>query len=156
MSKECCSTQSPNAHTPQCMPPRFKETKRLSSEEALDLICGPRMEFYGPPKENLQDIADTWTPYVKRALALRGALNATDVCTLMIMLKCVRQARGYHRDSTVDISGYSVLAEVLNEEDSFEAFVMKAADRVEGWTAQQAFINRFLPGRFDKEASDGE
>ena len=136
---------------------RMATTKKLSSEEALDLICGPRMTFYGPPKENLQDIADTWTPYVRRVLALRGSLNATDVCTLMIMLKCVRQARGYHRDSTVDVSGYSVLAEVLNEEDSFEVFVMKAAEKIEGWAAQRTFINRFLPGRYDKEVQpDGE
>jgi len=30
-------------------------SKKLTPEEALDLICGPRMEFYGPPQENLQD-----------------------------------------------------------------------------------------------------
>ncbi len=144
---KCCPTHSPNAHTPQCKSPRESE-KKLSPLEALDLVCGPRMDFYGPPKENLQDIADTWTPYVKRVLELRGSLNATDVCTLMIMLKCVRQARGYHRDSTVDISGYAVLAEVLNDEDAFSMFVMRAAEKVDGWAAQRAFINRFLPGRY--------
>ncbi len=125
-------------------------SKKLSSEEALDLICGPRMEFYGPPKENLQDIADTWTPYVKRVLALRGALNATDICTLMIMLKCVRQARGYHRDSTVDVSGYAVLGEVLNEEDSFEVFVLHAADKIENKIERIQFTDRFLPGYFNE------
>ncbi len=129
-------------------------SKKLSSEEALDLICGPRMEFYGPPKENLQDIADTWTPYIKRVLALRGALSATDICTLMILLKCVRQARGYHRDSTVDISGYSVLAEILNEEDSFEAFVLRAADKIKNKIKRIQFIDRFLPGHLNKETDD--
>ncbi len=131
-------------------------SKKLSSEEALDLICGPRMEFYGPPKENLQDIADTWTPYVKRVLALRGALNATDICTLMIMLKCMRQARGYHRDSTVDVSGYSVLAEVLNEEDSFEVFVLRAAQRMDNKIERIQFIDRFLPGHFNKEVLEDD
>ena len=130
-------------------------TKKLSPLEALDLVCGPRMEFYGPPKENLQDIADTWTPYVRRALALRGSLDATDVCTLMIMLKCVRQARGYHRDSTVDISGYAVLAEVLNEEDSFKMFVMRAADRIDDYHERVAFIDRFLPGYLKESENAG-
>ncbi len=129
--------------------------KKLSPLEALDLVCGPRMSFYGPPKENLQDIADTWTPYVKRALELRGSLNATDVCTLMIMLKCVRQARGYHRDSTVDISGYAVLAEVLNDERAFELFVMRAADKINDYGKRIAFIDRFLPGYLDKESQAG-
>ncbi len=130
--------------------------KKLSSEEALDLICGPRMEFYGPPKENLQDIADTWNPYIKRVLALRGALNATDICTLMIMLKCVRQVRGYHRDSTVDVSGYAVLAEVLNEEDSFETFVLRAAGRIENKIERIQFTDRFLPGYFNKEVMEDD
>ncbi len=85
----------------------YMTEKKLAPEEALDLICGPRMEFYGPPKENLQDIADTWTPYVKRALEIRGCLNANDVTMLMVMLKTIRQVRGYHRDSTVDICGYA-------------------------------------------------
>ena len=104
-------------------------SKKLTPEEALDLICGPRMEFYGPPQENLQDIADTWTPYVTRALKVRGCLNATDVTMLMVMLKAIRQVRGYHRDSSVDICGYAALAEVLNDPESFEIFIRRAAKK---------------------------
>ena len=126
-------------------------TKRLAPEEALDLICGPRMEFYGPPSENLQDIADTWTPYVKRALEVKGCLDSTDVTMLMVMLKAIRQVRGYHRDSTVDICGYAALAEVLSEEDSFKTFVLRAAEKICNKMERTVFINKLLPGYFDKE-----
>lgn len=131
-------------------PLKKHEAKKLTPEEALDLVCGPRMEFYGPPKENLQDIADTWTPYVKRALKLRDELTGTDVATLMVMLKCMRQVRGYHRDSTVDISGYSTLMEILNEPDSFAVFVKRAAEKIENEEERLVFIERFLK----KESND--
>ena len=119
-------------------------SKKLAPEEALDLICGPRMEFYGPPKENLQDIADTWTPYVRRALEEKGALDATDVTMLMVLLKTIRQVRGYHRDSTVDICGYAALAEVLNDEDSFEMFVLRASKKIFFEEDREAFLKKFL------------
>ena len=73
------------------------------------------MAEYGPPEENLNDIAESWTPYVKRAIELRGHLTATDVCLLMGILKSLRLVRGYHRDSVADLAGYAGLVEVLNE-----------------------------------------
>ncbi len=126
-------------------------SKKLAPEEALDLICGPRMEFYGPPQENLQDIADTWTPYVKRALDVKGRLDSTDVTMLMVLLKAIRQVRGYHRDSSVDICGYAALAEVLNDPDSFEIFVLRAAEKVCAGAEKTRFIEKFLPEYFTKE-----
>ena len=83
--------------------------------EANRLIHGQRMAEYGPPGENLEDIAEAWTPYVRRALTLRGRLTATDVSLLMGILKIVRLVRGYHRDSVADLAGYAGLVEVLNE-----------------------------------------
>jgi len=112
--------------------------------EGLDLICGSRMEHYGPPQHNLGDIAASWTPYVKRALATRDALDGTDVCALMIILKVIRQARGYNRDSTTDICGYAGLAEVLNEPEAFEAFVLRAANEIKNPDERAAFVKRLL------------
>ena len=117
---------------------------RFVTEEAMELICGPRLEFYGMPSENLQDIADTWTPYVRRALEVKGALDATDVTMLMVLLKAIRQVRGYHRDSTVDICGYAALAEVLNDEDSFEMFVLRASKKIFFEEDREAFLKKFL------------
>lgn len=122
--------------------------RKFSTEEAMDLICGSRMAYYGPPTENLEDIGATWTPYVRRALEQKGRLDGTDVCVLMVMLKAVRLVRGYHRDSVVDISGYAGLAEVLNEEEAFVAFVLRAASRLKG-KARGRFIKKFLTDRED-------
>ena len=97
-----------------CMP------KKLAALEALDLISGPRMSYYGTPEENLEDVAETWNPYVKRALKLQGYLTGTDVAILMIFLKGVRLVRGYHRDSVVDLIGYAELIEALNEKWALE------------------------------------
>lgn len=125
--------------------------KKQVAEEALDLICGPRMEYYGPPSENLEDIASTWTPYVKRALELRGKLNGTDVCMLMVLLKAVRLVRGYHRDSVVDVAGYSELAEVLNEEEAYRSFVLHAASQIKNRKERRRFVLKFLLGGVKKE-----
>ena len=121
--------------------------KRLAVEEALELICGPRMQFYGPPQENLEDIAASWTPYVKRAIETKGGLDGTDVCMLMVILKAVRQVRGYHRDSVVDVAGYAEIAEVINDDEAFEMFVVRAAGKIKSRKARGRFINKF----FDKE-----
>ena len=118
---------------------------RFVTEEAMELICGPRLEFYGMPSENLQDIADTWTPYVRRALEVKGALDATDVTMLMVLLKTIRQVRGYHRDSTVDICGYAALAEVLNDKDAFKEFVNRAAIKITDKDERKRFTDKFWP-----------
>lgn len=118
--------------------------EKLGVEEAIDLICGPRMGFYGPPWENIQDIADTWTPYVKRALKEKGSLDATDVNMLMIMLKAIRQVRGYHKDSTVDIAGYAELAATINDVQERRAFIRRAAEQISDKNERRQFIFRFI------------
>jgi hypothetical protein len=114
-------------------------------DEALDLICGPKMEYYGPPHENLEDIAQTWNPYVARALKVKGKLDGSDVAVLMILLKAMRLVRGYHRDSVVDIIGYSELLEVLNDSSAFKSFVHKAAEKIENEVKRVQFIAKLLP-----------
>lgn len=118
--------------------------EKLATEEAVDLICGPRMEFYGPPEENLQDIADVWTPYVMRALEAHEVLSATDVTMMMIMLKAIRQVRGYHKDSTVDIAGYAELAEVMNDPQARHAFIRRAAEKINNKEEARRFILKFV------------
>lgn len=124
--------------------------KKLVVKEALDLICGPRMANYGPPQENIGDIAAVWTPYVRRALECKESLNATDVCMMMIMLKCIRQVRGFNRDSVVDIAGYAELAEVLNDKEAFVAFVLHAAGQLKNRKERGRFVLKFL--KEEKEA----
>jgi hypothetical protein len=116
---------------------------KTAAEEAMGLICGPRMAFYGPPWENLASIGTVWTEYAKIALEDHGELNVTDVSMLMVLLKVMRQARGYHRDSTVDIIGYAALAEVTNDAVAREVFIMRAANQIEDHDERVAFLKQF-------------
>ena len=88
---------------------------KLVVEEALELITGERQAQYSHPVDNLSDIAEAWSVYLRRRLHTKFDVLATDVAALMILLKVIRQARGYNRDSTVDICGYAELMEVFNE-----------------------------------------
>lgn len=112
----------------------------LGVDEAMDAICGPRMAFYGPPDENIEDIARVWTPYIKRALEVKETLNGTDVCALMILLKVMRLVRGYHRDSMVDTIGYAQLMEVLNDKSAFTTFVHEASKRCKTETERKKVL----------------
>lgn len=50
-----------------------------------------------------------------RVERLKREVTVNDVCALMVILKQMRQADGYHRDSCVDTCGYAGLQEVLEE-----------------------------------------
>lgn len=85
------------------------------ADEASTIVSGARMDTYGPPTENLQDTADAWTLYLRRAFQARDALTVTDVCALMVLLKQFRQVNAYSRDSMVDTVGYALIAEMSND-----------------------------------------
>jgi len=94
-------------------------------EEAGKLIHGERQQHYGPPAENLGNIAEFFSIYIHGRLVawaregedpLDFHLDANDVCNLLVLLKTAREAtgQGYHRDSTVDVCGYAALKEVMH------------------------------------------
>lgn len=91
-------------------------TKPTVVEEASGIIRGERAKFYGAPWDNIGAIAKSWSAYLKTEV------SAFDVCNLMILLKVMRGAQGYHRDSVVDTVGYAALAEVLEDPEAREAF----------------------------------
>lgn len=117
-----------------------EEKHEFATEEGQRLIGGARMEHYGPPQNNLNDIGETWTTYAKRALDAKGYLNGTDVSAMMVLMKVIRQARGYHRDSTVDVCGYAGLMEALNDPEAYDRFVRDAADSLPDQTKRGAFL----------------
>lgn len=81
--------------------------------EAHGLIRGERLKFYGPPTKNFQRIADGWTAFLGERCTTPITVN--DVCAMMIILKQMRMAEGYHRDSATDTAGYAGLQEILEE-----------------------------------------
>ena len=96
---------------------------RTILKEAESLVSGPRQAAYGTPWDSLEGIGRAWTPYVEQALAKKGFLDGTDVANLMIILKAMRTAVGYHHDSFVDIAGYARIAQLLNDPDARAAFI---------------------------------
>lgn len=86
--------------------------------EAEKIIRGDRQEDYGHPSINLQRIATAWNGYFhNRPTVDEKPLTPHDVTQLMIILKAVRGAEGYKRDSAVDIGGYAALDSILAEDD---------------------------------------
>lgn len=76
------------------------------TKEAENIIFGDREATYGEPNKNLLMIANLWSAY------LGTKLTATQVCDMMILLKVARLKNSpQHRDSMVDIVGYTLLKE---------------------------------------------
>lgn len=76
------------------------------TKEAENIIFGDREATYGEPSKNLLMIANLWSAY------LGTKLTATQVCDMMILLKVARLKNSpQHRDSMVDIVGYTLLKE---------------------------------------------
>lgn len=84
-------------------------------DEAKEIIHGDREATYGDPGKNLRAIADLWEMYLHhRGLLNENAdsLRVEDVAQMMILLKIARLInQPTHRDSQVDICGYTALIE---------------------------------------------
>lgn len=73
--------------------------------EADAIIHGERAESYGPAEESFDRIGRLWSAY------LDVPISGYDVAMLMTLLKVSRAKTDVRRDTFVDISGYSALAE---------------------------------------------
>lgn len=85
-------------------------------QEAERIVNGPRAQYYGPPAENFQRIADLWNGYLlAKAVDGNGCgdLTTRDVAALMALMKLARLMHTYHRDSVVDLAGYAACMEKL-------------------------------------------
>lgn len=79
------------------------------AEEAIEVVCGERQESYGHPVVNFSNIARLWGAY-------RGvAFSAQDVAMMMILLKIARNMNSKKRDNLVDICGYALTAEMIDD-----------------------------------------
>ena len=70
----------------------------------IKIVSGDREEIYGPPADNLGDIAKYWSIFT------RTELTADDVCSMLEIQKISRrrQTPGY-MDNYVDAAGYAAL-----------------------------------------------
>lgn len=74
-------------------------------------ILKDRQDQYGDPEKQWGAIAVCWTEWLTvRGVMVEGArLDASDAIALMEILKIMRLANGYHRDSVVDMINYAVI-----------------------------------------------
>ena len=85
-------------------------------EAARICVCGERQQDYGTPENNFETIGLLWGVYLRAAhpelakVMAINHINATDVATMMGLLKVARIATGYKDDSFVDLAGYAACA----------------------------------------------
>lgn len=77
------------------------------TQEAEEIINGPRRAAYGPVEESFERIALVWSGI------LGTEVTGLQVALLMVGLKTVREANAHSRDNLVDLVGYTLLAEKL-------------------------------------------
>lgn len=93
----------------------IKSTRKTALQQATDVIYGDREKTYGDPGKNLRCIADYWSNHLSATYGQKIRLTTDDVCVMMILLKCARQANTPgHIDSIVDTIGYAALQDRIN------------------------------------------
>lgn len=87
-------------------------------QEAQEVIYSEREATYGDPGKNLRCIADLWEMYLHHKYGADFPIDYNDVCAMMRMVKEARLINmPTHRDSQVDIAGYTALQERVQHAD---------------------------------------
>ena len=82
-------------------------------EEAARIVDGDRQADYGDPTLNHGRTAMAWTAYLMERDFKKRPLDARDVCTMMVILKTMREAHKPKRDNLVDMAGWARNAEIV-------------------------------------------
>lgn len=83
-------------------------------QKAMTLIGGDRRESYGSVEESFARIAKVWEGI------LLAPITGKQVALCMIGLKICREANAHSRDNLVDLIGYTLLVEKLQEKENDE------------------------------------
>ena len=91
-------------------------TEKLSlTGEAEKIVNGQRQTAYGTPEDNFERIARFWSVYFQNT-GRQIELTAADVSPMMRLMKEARLcATPDHRDSLVDIIGYTLTGARVNK-----------------------------------------
>ncbi len=92
------------------------ESKNTFLDEAAEIVNGDRNKFYGHPLDNHGCTADMWSAYLSRRFGVSVLVTPEDVCVLNILQKTSREANMPKRDNLVDIIGYSLNVEMIEDE----------------------------------------
>lgn len=94
---------------------KIADVKAEIADEAKRIVTGARRSAYGTPEQNFERIARFWQAYFENTG--RGGLNITaaDVSPMMRLMKEARLCETPdHRDSFVDLVGYSLTGAEVN------------------------------------------
>jgi hypothetical protein len=87
------------------------------ADEAVRAVFGDRGADYGPPTRDFLCAANIISAYLSRRLGLEITLGPDDIPPIMMGIKLARLAhKGYHRDSVVDICGYALTWEMVDQD----------------------------------------
>lgn len=76
--------------------------------EAIKLTCGDRDVQYGPPVQNMTEIAELWSVFLQRQLT--QPITAAQVANMMTLMKIARGMENHKRDNYADGIAYLGIA----------------------------------------------
>lgn len=95
--------------------PSPSDIKQVLVEEASRIVSGARRSAYGKPENNFERIAKFWQAYFENTGRGEVKITAADVSPLMRLMKEARLCETPdHRDSFVDIIGYTLTGAEVN------------------------------------------
>lgn len=94
------------------------DVKAALADEAKAIVTGARRSAYGTPEDNFERIARFWQAYFENTGRGDVKLTAADVSPLMRLMKEARLCETPdHRDSFVDLIGYTLTGAEINKVD---------------------------------------
>lgn len=91
-----------------------QDVKIAIADEAKSIVAGARRSAYGRPEQNFERIARFWTAYFQNT-GRDLTISAADVSPLMRLMKEARLCESpSHRDSFVDLIGYTLTGAEVN------------------------------------------
>lgn len=94
------------------------ESQKTVLQEAQEVVYGPRQAVYGHPRLNFERNAALLNGYVKAKYGVEDLFDAADIGYIMVILKMARlMETPAHRDSLVDMAGYTATIARVQEVD---------------------------------------
>jgi hypothetical protein len=108
-----CEFENSNCNSQTLLENKAKEQPKSITAEAEEIINGERRSAYGPIEESAKNLAKLWSAIL--GPKLKEDLTPSDTMLLMAGLKILREANAHKRDNLVDVIGYVLLTQKLEE-----------------------------------------
>lgn len=97
-----------------------KSQSRTIAQEASDIVYGDREEAYDDPNVNFEKLALMWTAVLLRKLKPGVQVSARDVALMQVCLKIARESFRPKRDNRVDIIGYTLCLQRIDDNETYQ------------------------------------